>query len=106
MSEFQQAKLWLLGEIGLAKDALHIYVGLAVFLLVAALFRLPLRDWRPLAAVAGVALAGEVWDLVDTDARGDPLEWGSSWHDLANTLFWPFVLFALARWTNLLRRQE
>lgn len=104
MSEFQQAKLWLADSVGLAKDALHIYVGLALFLLVAALFRLPLRDWRPLAAVFLAAAAGELWDLLDTAAAGQTLHWRRSWHDMWNTLFWPTMLFLLARHTRLLKR--
>ena len=31
MSQFQQAKLWLVDTLHLGKDALHIYVALAVF---------------------------------------------------------------------------
>lgn len=104
MSAFQSAKHWLVTAFGLPKDALHIYVGLAVFLLVAALFRLSLRDWRPLFAVLLVALAGEAWDLGDSWADGERLQWAMGWHDIWNTLFWPLVLFIVARWTNVLRR--
>ena len=104
MSAFQSAKLWLVGTLGLSRDALHIYVGLAVFLGVAALFRLPLRDWRPLAAALLVALGGEVWDLIDTYYAGRGLRWALAWHDLWNTMVWPCVLWALARWTRLFRR--
>ena len=104
MSDFQLAKLWFAGSLGLAKDAVHVYVGLAVFLLVAAVFRLPLRDWRPLAAVFLAAVAGEVWDIFDTSRAGQRLRWDRSWHDIWNTMFWPAVLFALARFTRVLKR--
>ena len=104
MSGFQSLKLWLVGTLGLPRDALHIYVGLIVFLGFAALFRLPLRDWRPLAAALFVALAGEAWDLYDARGGIDAPEWRQSWHDLWNTMLWPFVLFALARWTRVLKR--
>ena len=104
MSGFQQAKIWLADWAGLPKDALHIYVGLTVFLLAAALLRRPLRDWRPLAAVLLVALAGEAWDLIDTRRAGAAAAWARSWHDVWNTCFWPVVLFLLARYTRLLRR--
>lgn len=103
MSPFQSAKLWLIDLLGLSRDALHIYVGLTVFLGVALIFRLPLRDWRPLAAVFLVAIAGEVWDLIDRLRPGDAPFWASNWHDLWNTMFWPLVLFALAR-SPLLKR--
>ena len=104
MSDFQVAKLWLVDQLGIAKDGLHICVGLAVFLLAAAIFRRPLGDWRPLAAVLIVAVGGEVWDLVDSSRAGERLRWDRSWHDLWLTALWPFILFALARWTRFFRR--
>ena len=104
MSGFQLAKLWLVENLGMAKDALHICVGLLVFLLAAAIFRLPLRDGRLLVAVLAAALAGEVWDLFDSWRAGRALRWDRNWHDVWLTLLWPAILFALARWTRLLRR--
>jgi cell shape-determining protein MreD len=105
MGPYQSSKMWLVGKIGLGKDALHIYVGLTVFLLTALIFRLPLRDWRPLAAVFLVAALGEVWDLFErlTADNAAPF-WRSNWHDLWNTMFWPLVLFVLARSPRLLKR--
>lgn len=93
-----------MGATGLGKDALHVYVGLGVMLLTAWLFRLSLRDPRPLAAVLLAALAGEVWDLVDTLGAGGTPHWIRNFKDIWNTMFWPAVLFALARYTMLLRR--
>ena len=104
MSEFQLAKLALVDALGLAKDALHIHFGLAVFLGVALLARRPLAHWLPLAAALAAALAGEIWDLADTWSAGDPLVWRASWRDIANTAFWPLVLFLLARSGRLARR--
>jgi hypothetical protein len=103
MSSFQSAKTWLVELMGLSKDALHIYVGLTVFLLTALIFRLPLRDWRPLAAVFLVAVAGEIWDLFERLGPGDPPFWASNWHDIWNTMFWPLMLFLLARSPRLLK---
>ena len=104
MSDFQLAKLWLAGSLGMSKDALHICVGMAVYLLAAALLRRPLRDWRPLAAVFLAALAGELWDLVETMRAGETVHWDRSGHDIWLTALWPAVLFALARWTRLMKR--
>jgi hypothetical protein len=104
MSAFQESKLALMSAVGLGRDALHIYVGLSVMLIAAALFRLPLRDWRPWTAALLAALAGEAWDLIDT-APGRRLGLlPRSWHDLWNTMFWPTVLLLLARYTKLLKR--
>lgn len=82
---------------GLSKDALHIYLGLAVFLLVATALRKPLRSFVPWAAVVVVALAAELMDLRDNLASLGQWRWSASLHDLANTMFWPTVLMVLAR---------
>ena len=105
MSGFQQSKLWLMQLLGLPKDALHIYVGLAVFLLSAALFRWPLRSWKPLGVVAAAAVLGEAWDIGDTLRFGAIPLWERSWHDVWNTCFWPSVLFLVARYTRLFDRR-
>jgi hypothetical protein len=103
LSGFQRAKLWIAASAGLPKDALHIYVGLTVFLVAAALLRDRLGSWRPLAAVVAAALAGEAWDVADTWGAGQTVAWARNWHDIWNTCFWPTVLFLLARYTRLVR---
>lgn len=105
MSAFQQAKLFLVQLLGLPRDALHIYVGLAVFLAAAALLRRPLGSWVPIGAVVAAALAGEAWDLIETRAAGATAHWDRNWHDVWNTCFWPAMLFVLARYTRLLSRR-
>lgn len=105
MSAFQQAKMALVELLGLPKDALHIYVGLAVFLAAAALLRRPLGSFVPIAAVLAAALAGEAWDVIDTHAAGARPHWDGNWHDIWNTCFWPAILFLLARYTRLLGRR-
>lgn len=104
MGAFQSSKTWLIELLGLSRDALHIYVGLAVFLLAALLFRRPLSDWRPIAAVFLVAIAGEIWDLFERLRPDQEPFWSSNWHDIWNTMFWPLVLFLLARSPRLLKR--
>jgi hypothetical protein len=104
VSDFQTGKLFLIHLTGLPRDALHIYVGLGAMLLVAALARRSLRDPLPILAVLLVALAGELWDLIDTFRAARPLAWGKSWHDLWNTAFWPVILYLLARFTRVLKR--
>ena len=104
MSSFQQAKLFLVEATDLSKDALHIYVGLGVMLIAAILMRRSLRDWRSLAVVALAAVAGEVWDVIDTLSHGGTPRWSLNWKDVWNTMFWPTVLFVLARFTKVLKR--
>ena len=88
----------------LSKDALHVYVGLAVMLIVVIAFKRSLGDWRPLAAVAFASIAGEVWDVIDTFSHGGSPRWQANWKDIWNTMFWPTILFGLARFTKVLKR--
>lgn len=104
MSPLQQAKLFLANHVHLAKDALHIYVALILFLGSAALFRWPLKSWKPWLVVAVAALAGEVWDLRDSLVYRTPIMLSENGKDILNTLFWPTVLMLLARGTKVLRR--
>ena len=104
MSAFQGSKLWLVAMLGLPKDALHIYVGLILFLGTAALFRRPLRSPLPILVVILAALAGETWDIIDTLNAGRTIYWARNWHDVWNTGFWPLTLYLLARFTRVLKR--
>jgi hypothetical protein len=104
MSSYQSAKMFLVEATNLGKDALHIYVGLGVMLLVVILFKKSLSDWRPLAAVAVASIAGELWDVIDTFSHGRTPRWNANWKDVWNTMFWPTILFGLARFTRVLKR--
>ena len=104
MSFFQSTKIFLSEVTSLGKDALHIYVGLAVMLLVVVALKKPLSDWRPIAAVALASVAGEIWDVIDTFSHGGTPRWHSDWRAVWHTMFWPMVLFALARFTKVLKR--
>jgi hypothetical protein len=104
MSLFQSTKSFLSEVTSLGKDALHIYVGLAVMLLVVIALKKPLSDWRPIAAVALASVAGEIWDVIDTFSHGGTPKWNANWKDVWNTMFWPTILFGLARFTKVLKR--
>jgi hypothetical protein len=104
-SAVQTIKLMVVSFTGLEKDALHIYIGLSVFLGFAAVFRQPLRAPGPWLAVLVVAVCGELLDLRDDLASLGHWRWKTSLHDILNTLFWPTVLFVLARCSGLLNGQ-
>jgi hypothetical protein len=99
-STFQALKLALVDLTGLSKDALHIYVGLAVFLVVAIATRRQLRSWVPWFAVLAAAVLGEILDMQDDFMYFGHWRVLVSLHDIANTLFWPTVLLLLARYTR------
>ena len=104
MSPLQQTKFFIVNHVHLAKDALHIYVALVLFLGSAALFRWPLKSWRPWLLVLIAALIGEAWDLRDSLVYHTRIELGGNLKDILNTIFWPTVLVLLARGTRVLKR--
>lgn len=103
-SALQAVKLWLVNHVGLAKDALHVYVALTLFFGCALLFGWKLSSWKPWAVVATVALAGEAWDLRDSLTYHSYINLWANWHDIWNTMFWPSVIAVLAGRTRLLGR--
>jgi hypothetical protein len=100
-SMFQAAKLWLVDSTGLAKDALHIHIALALFLGSALLLRWPLRSWKPWLVVLVATLAGEAWDIWDTLAADRSILPMANWQDIWNAMLWPSVILLLARGTRL-----
>ncbi len=102
-SAFQTFKLAVVGATGLSKDAIHVYVGLAVWLGVAALRR-SIRSLLPLAVVLAVAVGAEAWDAFDDISTLGRWRIGASVHDVVNTLVWPTILMLLARFTKILER--
>lgn len=56
-------KLAIVAATGFSKDALHIYVGLAVFFSTAVVLRKPLRSIVSLVCGCVIAIAGEVLDM-------------------------------------------
>lgn len=97
---FEEQKLWLLVSSGLSKDALHIYFGLALFLLVRLIWR-----WRggwiiAWLAVLAMACGGEFLDLSAEGSRAAMQPDAAHWHDIWNTMFWPTILLLAGRWLH------
>jgi hypothetical protein len=103
LSTFQAMKHDLQGTIGLSKDALHIYVGLGVFFITAAIARLGLRSIAPLIAALAVAVVGEALDARDNFRTFGQWRMGASIHDVLNTLFWPLALWLMARYSRVFK---
>jgi hypothetical protein len=99
---FQVMKAGLVDATGLAKDALHIYFGLALFLVIRLVW-----PWRGgwLVAWTGtlvMTLGGEWLDLRGENLRGVLQPDSAHWHDIWNTMFWPTVLALIGRWLHRL----
>lgn len=106
VADFQQFKIQIVEATGLERDALHIYVGIGVFILSLLISRPFVKRYVTrlnigLLAATFFALLGEYLDLkVDyPNITGDHL--AESIHDIINTCFWPYMLYAINRWTSL-----
>jgi len=98
---FRETKGWLVDWSGLARDGLHVHIGLIVFFAAALIFRWPLRSWKPWAVALAITLAGEAWDIRDTLAAGGRVRLDYNWQDIWNTMLWPSAILILARTTRL-----
>ena len=101
VTAFQTIKLLIISITGLSRDALHIYTGLITMFTAALILRRPLWTIVPLVMVLLVCVLGETIDMYDDIAFRGYWKWGSSLHDFLNTLFWPTIIFLLARYTMI-----
>lgn len=109
--DFTTFKIGVIAATGLDKDALHIYVGISVYLLSLILLRpifknQGIRSFIALIVVTGVALTGEYLDnrhiIVPKGFLAlESVDIKASLHDLMNTCLVPYVLYALNRWTPI-----
>ena len=86
-------KAWLTASTGATEDLLHVHAGLLIFVLAALLLRRKMRSPIPLALVVFFAVLNEVFDWL----AGGSHQALEPYVDIANTLFWPTVLFLVAR---------
>ena len=101
-SEYQLLKLKVLALLPLAKDAVHIYIGFACFLLAVLVLRIRPSSFKALIPGLIVSLLMEAPDLRDGLASTGQWRWGASVKDVVNTNLIPVLLVLLFR-TGLLR---
>ena len=109
--DFQTFKMGIIAATGLDKDALHMYVGISVYLLCLVLLRpifkkQGIRSFIALIIVTSVALLGEYLDnrhiIVPKGIfalGGEDIK--ASIHDLINTCLLSYLLYALTMWTKI-----
>ena len=90
---YADAKAGLTELTGASEDLLHVHAGLLIFVAAALLFRKKMRSPVPLLVVFALACLNELLDVLSggSNDRFEPVV------DIANTVFWPTVLFAIAR---------
>jgi hypothetical protein len=90
---YGEAKAWFTDYTGATEDLLHIHAGLLIFVVSALILKKKMRSPIPLALVVAFALLNEVIDRL----AGGPQDSIEPFVDFANTVFWPTVLFLVAR---------
>jgi hypothetical protein len=86
----------------LSKDALHIHLGLLVFLIAMVVFRRTAASLVPWLYVLALELVNEALDMVHWHRGVFDFSFGGSVKDIVNTMLWPTLLVLLARFTPLL----
>lgn len=77
---------------GATEDLLHVHFGLLIFAVVAVVFRQRMHSLWPVSLVWAFALANELIDYFAAEWQAD-----TSALDVLNSVFWPTVLFLVAR---------
>ena len=109
--DFYIFKNGVVSATGLDKDALHMYVGISVYLLSLILMRpifkkYSVRAFIALILVTCIALLGEYLDnrqtITELGMSGiGSAELKASIHDLINTCLLSYVLYGLTMWTKI-----
>jgi len=96
LEAYAAAKRALEANLGMGDDLMHVHLGLAIFVLSALILRKPMRSAWPIGLVVALALINEVVDYFVTP------NWsaGLSLLDVVNSVFWPTLLFLIARRTG------
>ena len=75
----------------LSRDALHVHVGLVIFIAVAAVLRGERRFLIAFGALFAACLLGEMADFHHAVNRNIRYGWLAGAKDIVNTLFWPAI---------------
>ena len=93
-----QIKLFVAHASGSSMDSLHVIAGVAIQLLVAAAWRIPVAGWRPWLAVLGLGLLNEAADLALERWPHPGMQMGEAANDLLLTMALPTALMLAARY--------
>jgi hypothetical protein len=97
-SLFEARKVSIIEVTGLDKDALHVYFGMALFLLVRLAWR-GRGGWAAAWLAVLVMACGGEWLDLNVEANHATIQPDAEhWHDIWNTMFWPTVLLIVGRW--------
>ncbi|OTG76246.1 hypothetical protein B9T26_03495 [Acinetobacter sp. ANC 4169] len=97
LSKFQELKIYIVNFTDLSRDSLHIYAGLLLFFIVAFIHHRQVKSRWAIWTVVMVAIAAELFDARDDLINHGYWRVGASMHDMINTIFWPLLIWLMAR---------
>jgi hypothetical protein len=97
MMSWYETKMFIEHASIVTSDALHVIVGVLIWILIAMLLRRPLTDWLPLLLLAVLLIFNETVDLWVERWPDAAMQYGESAKDVLLTLTLPLVLMVLAR---------
>lgn len=93
LSIFETTKTLITSITHIQRDALHVHVGLVMFLGMAVVFRGERRFRHAFVALAALTLLGEAFDTINRLSDGKMPGVRDSVKDIFNTLLWPWLLY-------------
>ncbi len=97
LSTFQELKMYVVDFTELSRDALHIHAGLLLFFMVAFFHHRQLKSHVAIWAVVVMAIGAELFDARDDLINHGLWRIGASLHDIINSIFWPWLIWFMAR---------
>lgn len=91
--------------LGITKDALHIHIGLAIFVGLLVLLKRSPASLVPWLGVLGFELVNELMDIFHWHAGSFSFEVGDSLKDIANTMAWPTIVLVCFRVAQARKRR-
>jgi len=101
-----QAKLFIEHATGVSMDALHIFVGLILFLLAAWLLQRSVASWLPWLATLSLEIGNEIYDLTVERWPNPGQQLGEGTKDILLTMALPTILMLISRFRPTLLVDE
>lgn len=97
MAGWHGGKVFVEHSIALGHDALHVIVGVLVWLLASLLVRRPISSWRPWLWLFAIILWNETVDLWLEQWPSPAMQYGEGAKDVLLTMLLPTVMMVAAR---------
>jgi len=97
MMSWYEAKMFVEHAVVFSSDALHVIVGMGVWLVLALILRRPVTDWRPWLGLLMLLTLNETVDLWVEQWPDSAMQYGESAKDVLLTMTLPSLLLAVAR---------